>query len=86
MREISEEIKKWKQQGKPVAVATIVKANGSPMRPLGSKMAVTPDQQIAGSVTGGCIEGAVYEEAQQVLQSGKPRIVRYGVASDERPW
>lgn len=86
MREISEEIKKWKGQGKSVAVATIVKANGSPMRPLGSKMAVTPDQQIAGSVTGGCIEGAVYEEAQQVIRSGKPRIVRYGVASDQTPW
>lgn len=86
MREIAEEIKKWKGQGKPIATATIVRATGSPMRPLGSKMAVTPDQQIAGSVTGGCIEGAVYEEAQQVIRSGKPRIVRYGVASDQTPW
>ena len=86
MREISEEISRWKQQGKSVAVATIVKANGSPMRPLGSKMAVTPDQQIAGSVTGGCIEGAVYEESQEVIRTGKPKIVRYGVASDQTPW
>ncbi len=86
MREISEEIKKWSEQNKTMAVATVVKANGSPMRPLGSKMAVTNQQQIAGSVTGGCIEGAVYDEAQQVIRSGKPKIVRYGVASDQTPW
>jgi xanthine dehydrogenase accessory factor len=86
MRDIVEDIKKWKSQNKGVAIATIVKANGSPMRPIGSKMAVTTDQQITGSVTGGCIEGAVYEEAQEVLVSGKPKTVRYGVASDQTPW
>jgi xanthine dehydrogenase accessory factor len=86
MREIAEEIKKWKMQGKAVAIATIVKANGSPMRPIGSKMAVTTDQQITGSVTGGCIEGAVYDEAQEVLTSGKPKMLKYGVISEERPW
>jgi xanthine dehydrogenase accessory factor len=86
MREIAEDIKKWKNQYKAVAIATIVKANGSPMRPIGSKMAVTTDQQITGSVTGGCIEGAVYEEAQEVLTSEKPKAVRYGVASDQTPW
>lgn len=86
MREIAEDIKKWKEQAKPVAIATIVKANGSPMRPLGSKMAVTPDQQISGSVTGGCIEGAVYEEAQQVIRSGKAKMLHYGVASEQTPW
>ncbi len=86
MREILEDLKKWHSARKSIAIATIVKANGSPMRPLGSKMAVTTDHGISGSVTGGCIEGAVYEEAQQVIQSGKPRIVRYGVASDQTPW
>jgi len=86
MREIIEDIQKWKAQQKAIAVATIVKANGSPMRPIGSKMAVTPDQQIAGSETGGCIEGAVYEEAQEVIRSGKPRMLHYGIASDQTPW
>lgn len=86
MRDIAEDIKKWKNQNKAVAIATIVKANGSPMRPIGSKMAVTTDQQITGSVTGGCIEGAVYEEAQEVLSNGKPKTVRYGVANDQTPW
>jgi len=86
MREIIEDIQKWKAQNKAVAIATIVKADGSPMRPIGSKMAVTPDQQISGSVTGGCIEGAVYEEAQDVLRSGKPKMLHYGVANDQTPW
>ncbi|PKN97376.1 MAG: hypothetical protein CVU42_16360 [Chloroflexi bacterium HGW-Chloroflexi-4] len=86
MREIAEDIKKWKNQNKSIAIATIVKANGSPMRPIGSKMAVTTDQQITGSVTGGCIEGAVYEEAQEVLTNGTPKTVRFGVASDQTPW
>ena len=86
MREIVEDIKKWKSQNKAVAIATIVKANGSPMRPIGSKMAVTTDNQITGSVTGGCIEGAVYDEAQEVITSGKPKMLRYGVVSEERPW
>ncbi len=86
MREIAEDIKKWKNQNKTVAIATIVKANGSPMRPIGSKMAVTTDQQITGSVTGGCIEGAVYDEAQEVLASGKTKMLHYGVVSEERPW
>ncbi len=86
MREIAEEIKKWKSQNKPVAIATIVKANGSPMRPIGSKMAVTNDQQITGSVTGGCIEGAVYDESQEVITGGKTKMLKYGVVSEERPW
>lgn len=86
MRDIAEDIKKWKSQNKVVAVATIVKADGTPMRPIGSKMAVTSEQQITGSVTGGCIEGAVYEEAQEVLNNGKPKILRYGVVSEEKPW
>lgn len=86
MREIIEDLKKWKAQAKPAAVATIVKADGSPMRPIGSKMAATSDQQISGSVTGGCIEGAVYEEAQEVIRSGKPKMLHYGVASDQTPW
>lgn len=86
MREILESLKLWKKEAKQIAVATIVKADGSPMRPLGSKMAVTTQQQIAGSVTGGCIEGAVYEEAQQVIASGNPKLLHYGIVSDQTPW
>jgi xanthine dehydrogenase accessory factor len=86
MREIISEIQGWQKQGKPVAIATNVKANGSTLRPLGAKMAVTTTLDIAGSVTGGCIEGAVYEEAQQVIQTGVPRLLHFGVPNPDSPW
>ncbi|MCX6056084.1 MAG: XdhC family protein [Chloroflexi bacterium] len=86
MREVITEILNWRNQGKAVALATIVKMEGSPLRPLGSKMAVTSDHQIAGSITGGCIEGFVYEEAQGVIRSGQPKLLHVGVAKDQSPW
>ncbi len=85
MREISAEIDRWQRQGKAVSVATIVKAVGSSLRPLGAKMAMTASGEIAGSVTGGCVEGAVYQEAQEVIASGRPKLLHYG-ASDDTSW
>jgi xanthine dehydrogenase accessory factor len=85
MREIWSEIERWRQAGKPVALATIVQVEGSSLRPLASKMAVTPDCEIAGSVSGGCVEGAIYDEAQAVLKSGQPRVLSYGI-SDADAW
>ncbi len=85
MRDILPEIELWQSQGKKIALATVVKVWGSAPRPLGSKMAVTTDGGMAGSVSGGCVEGAVYEEAQHVLASGEPKLVRFGV-SDETAW
>jgi xanthine dehydrogenase accessory factor len=86
MREVFAEIEAWRKEGKPVAIATNVKKDGALLRPLGAKMAMTTTQEIAGSVTGGCIEGVVYEEAQSVIKSGAPRLYHYGVPSDETPW
>jgi xanthine dehydrogenase accessory factor len=86
MREIINEIETWQKENKPVAIATNVKKEGASLRPLGAKMAVTPFQEIAGSVTGGCIEGAVYEEAQEVINNGQPKLLHYGVVSEESPW
>ncbi len=85
MRDILPEVESWREQGKPAALATVVKVWGSAPRPLGSKMAVTSQGDMAGSVSGGCIEGAVYEEAQAVLASGEPKRVEFGV-SDETAW
>ena len=85
MREIWPEIQRWRQAGKPVALATIIAVEGSSLRPCGSKMAVTSDGDIAGSVSGGCVEGAIYEEAQQVLKNGLPRRLSYGIA-DREAW
>lgn len=86
MRDIFLEVETWLKEGKKIAIATNVKRDGSSLRPLGAKMAMTPMQEIAGSVTGGCIEGAVYEEAQTVTKSGIPKLLHYGITSEETPW
>lgn len=85
MREIWTEINKWQSEGKNVALATVVKVSGSSLRPEGSKMLLSSDGAIAGSVTGGCVEGAVFEETQQVLKTGTPKLLSYGV-SNEQAW
>jgi xanthine/CO dehydrogenase XdhC/CoxF family maturation factor len=82
MREVLAELKDWTGAGEVVALATVVETWGSSPRPLGSKMAVTRSGKMAGSVSNGCIEGAVFEEAQKVLQSGRARIAAFGVADD----
>ena len=83
MRDILPEVESWRREGKKVALATVVKVWGSAPRPLGSKMAVTASGDIAGSVSGGCVEGAVFEEAQGVLGSGVPKLVHFGVSHEE---
>ncbi len=83
MRDILPEICRWRADGKHFAIATVVKAWGSSPRPLGSRMAVTAEGDMVGSVSGGCVEGAVFEEAQSVLQDGVPKLVSYGVTRDQ---
>jgi len=85
MQEIWNDIEKWQQSGLTSTLATVVKVQGSSLRPAGSKMAISSQGHISGSVTGGCVEGAVFEEAQIVRESGAPRLVSYGV-SDESAW
>jgi xanthine dehydrogenase accessory factor len=77
-----EEVKSWTAAGDRVALATVVETWGSSPRPLGSKMVVSSSGKMAGSVSNGCIEGDVFQEAQKVLASGKGRLVPYGVADD----
>ncbi|MEJ2086233.1 MAG: XdhC family protein [Acidobacteriota bacterium] len=83
MRDVLPDIERWRSAGKRVALATVVKVWGSAPRPLGSKMAISDGGDMAGSVSGGCVEGAVFEEAQQVLESQEPKLLRYGVTNDE---
>ena len=85
MREIWHELKKWRAEGKKAALATVIKVSGSSLRPEGSKMLLSSDGSISGSVTGGCVEGAVFEETHAVLKSGVPKLLAYGV-SDEQAW
>jgi xanthine/CO dehydrogenase XdhC/CoxF family maturation factor len=82
MREVISEIERWRQAGKPIALATVVKVYGSAPRPLGAKMAITASGEMAGSVSGGCVEGAVMQEALDVLETGAPRLVEYGIADE----
>ena len=83
MRDVLGEIETWRDDGKRVALATVVKVWGSAPRPLGSKMAMTDAGDMAGSVSGGCVEGAVFEEAQAVIASGEPKLVGYGISNED---
>jgi xanthine dehydrogenase accessory factor len=82
MRDVLPEVDEWIDAGEAVAVATVVKTSGSTPRPKGAKMAVSASGKVAGSVSGGCLEGDVFEEAMAVLGAGKPRLLHYGI-SDE---
>ena len=82
MREVLDELNEWIGGREDVAIATVIETWGSSPRPLGSKMLVTRSGKMAGSVSNGCIEGDVFEEAQKVLKSGVPKIAAFGVADD----
>ena len=75
----------WLAAGEKVAIATVTETWGSSPRPAGSQMAVTASGRMAGSVSGGCIEGAVADAAQQTMQTGTPQLLDFGV-TDERAW
>ena len=82
MRTISEDIDRWRSENKEVAVATVIKVYGSAPRPLGAKMAISSAGDMVGSVSGGCVEGAVFEEAQAVLKTGRPKLLEYGITDE----
>ncbi|GAC1476015.1 MAG: XdhC family protein [Candidatus Dormibacteraceae bacterium] len=82
MREVLTELTEWTNAGEDIALATVVETWGSSPRPLGSKMVVTRSGKMAGSVSNGCIEGAVFDEAQKVLKSRQPKVAAFGVADD----
>jgi xanthine dehydrogenase accessory factor len=86
VREIAADLRRWRERGDAkVAVATVVATRGSAPRPIGSKLAISEHGELAGSVSGGCVENEVYEEAQQVLAGGSSRLLSYGI-SDEQAW
>ena len=83
--DVLQEAANWLKSGKKVALATVVSSWGSSPRPPGSQLAVSEDSSFVGSVSGGCIEGAVVTEALDVMKSGEPKILEYGV-TDELAW
>src|ERR1700676_3167722 len=80
MREVLSELNEWTKSGEDIALATVVETWGSSPRPPGSKMVVQRSGKMAGSVSNGCIEGAVFDEAQKVLKSRQPKVAAFGVA------
>src|SRR5512135_3263877 len=85
MRDILDYLDNWLGKGEKVALATVVQTWGSSPRGVGAKMALTPSGKIAGSVSGGCVEGAVFEAGVETLHSGRPKVLHFGVA-DETAW
>src|SRR5688572_33450729 len=73
----------WWEAGETIGVGTVVATFRSAPRPAGASMLVGPDETAVGSVSGGCVEGAVYELAQSVVESGDPVLERYGVSDDD---
>ncbi len=85
MREALEAVRQWRERGSKVALATVVATRRSAPRPLGSKLAVSEAGELAGSVSGGCVESDVAMHARDVLETGRPKLVSYGIP-DEDAW
>lgn len=85
---VSDELKvaeNWMREGREVAIATVVSTWGSAPRPVGSHLVIDAENNFLGSVSGGCVEGAVISEALDVIASGEPKLLSFGVA-DETAW
>ena len=85
MQDLLPTLQRWRERGEAVALATVVKTWGSAPRPAGAKMAVNACGEMAGSVSGGCVETAVIAEALQVIKTGRPKLLTFGV-SNEQAW
>ena len=85
MRELLETIKAWQGEGTALGRAVVVRTFGSAPRPEGATLVITADGRLAGSVSGGCVEGAAFEEIQAARAAGVSRVIRYGI-SDEQAW
>lgn len=76
---------RWRREGREVAIATVMRTWGSAPRPVGSHLVIDKEGNFLGSVSGGCVEGAVVSEAADVIASGHPKMLEFGVA-DETAW
>ncbi len=82
MKEILEEVERWRESGEKVVVATVVATKRSAPRPVGTSLAISETGKMCGSVSGGCVESDVYENAMEVLRSGEPMLLHYGITDD----
>ena len=85
MKDVLEEVDAWVANGEKVALATVIDVKRSAPRPPGAKMAISAGGEISGAVSGGCVEGAVVEVAEEILNGAEPRLLHFGIA-DEEAW
>ncbi len=85
MDDVLEIAERWSAEGRRLALATVIETWGSAPRPAGSHLLVDAEANFEGSVSGGCVEGAVVSEAVEVIEDGAPRVLEFGVA-DETAW
>jgi xanthine dehydrogenase accessory factor len=83
MRDVIDEVAAWSRRGDRIALATVVSTRRSAPRPPGAKMAINEHGEVAGAVSGGCVEGAVATAAYEVLETGRPRLLSFGIADSE---
>src|SRR3954471_20999683 len=83
MRDVLDDIVTWYREGGTFGLATVVNTFRSAPRPPGAAMAVSAQGEVVGSVSGGCVEGAVYELAREVVETGRPVVQRYSVSDDD---
>jgi xanthine dehydrogenase accessory factor len=83
VKEVLADVERWRSRGEAVVVATVVATRRSAPRPVGSKLAVSEGGELAGSISGGCVEGDVAERAKDVLAGGEPVLVTYGIADEQ---
>jgi xanthine/CO dehydrogenase XdhC/CoxF family maturation factor len=85
VKEILGEIERWREAGEKVVVATVVATRRSAPRPVGTSLAVSESGKMCGSVSGGCVESDVFENAMEVMRSGETKLLHYGI-TDEMAW
>jgi xanthine/CO dehydrogenase XdhC/CoxF family maturation factor len=85
LKEVVDQIARWREGGEKVVVATVVATRRSAPRPVGTSLAVSESGKMCGSVSGGCVESDVYENAREVMETGRPKLLSYGIA-DEEAW
>jgi xanthine dehydrogenase accessory factor len=83
VKEVLADIERWREGGERIAIATVVATRRSAPRPVGSKLAVSERGELAGSVSGGCVESDVAERAKEVLAGGGPVLLTYGIADEQ---
>ena len=82
MKEILPDVEAWRESGEKVVVATVVATRRSAPRPVGTSLAVSESGKMCGSVSGGCVESDVYDKAMEVMRTGQPQLLHYGITDD----